>query len=111
MQWVARQSFHHRSALMQGWGVGLLLASGALWVWLAFLLVDQRDAYCYRTVSNCELITAWPQQLTILAVSAPLSVLGAALLVGGSVRRQTSAHVLRIIELQKSEERARAKGK
>lgn len=109
MQWVARQSFHHRSAQMQGWGGILLLAAGALWVWLAFLLWDQADAYCYRTVSNCTLITAWPRQLTILAASVPLSVAGAALLVGGSVRRQTSAHVLRIIELQKSEDRARTK--
>ncbi|MGC5394565.1 hypothetical protein ACPXCP_02305 [Streptomyces sp. DT20] len=111
MYWVARQRFHHRSALMQGWGVALLLAASALWVWLAFLLVDQRDAYCYRTVSNCELITAWPQQLTLLAVSVPLSLLGTALLVGGSVRRQTSAHILQVIEMQKSEDRARAAGK
>ncbi len=71
----------------------------------------QRDAYCYRTVSNCELITARPQQLAILGGSAPLSVLGAALLVDGSVRRQTSAHILHVIEMQKSEERARSGGK
>ena len=31
------------------------------------------------------------------------------LLVAGSVRRQTSAHVLRVIEMQQSEERARKK--
>ncbi|WLQ41446.1 hypothetical protein P8A22_16475 [Streptomyces laculatispora] len=109
MQWVACQNFHHRSALMQGWGVALLLVACALWVWLAFLPAGQADAYCYRTVSNCELITAWPEQLTILAVSAPLSVLGSALLVGGSVRRQTSAHVLQVIEMQKSQDRARGK--
>ncbi|MEV0915304.1 hypothetical protein AB0I93_13680 [Streptomyces sp. NPDC049967] len=42
------------------------------------------------------------------AVPAPLSVLGAALLVGGSVRRQTSAHILQVIEMQKSEDRARS---
>ncbi|MFF1921876.1 hypothetical protein ACFVW8_15045 [Streptomyces sp. NPDC058221] len=111
MQWVARQNFHHRSALMQGWGVVLLLAACALWIWLAFVLVDQQDAYCYRTVSNCVRVTALPKQLTLLAASGPLSVLGAALLVGGSVRRQTSAHVLQVIEMQKSEERARAGGK
>ncbi|MFD0023658.1 hypothetical protein [Streptomyces sp. NPDC058382] len=111
MQWAARQNFHHRSVLMQGWGVVLLLVACALWIWLAFLLVDQQDAYCYRTVYNCVLVTSLPKQLTILAVSVPLSVLGAALLVGGSVRRQTSAHVLQVIEMQKSEDRARANGK
>ncbi|MFD4942861.1 hypothetical protein ACFVYE_36675 [Streptomyces sp. NPDC058239] len=109
MQWATRQQFHHRSVLMQTWGAVLLLVACALWIRLGFLLVDQQDAYCYRVTMECEVVTEWPKQLAMLGISAPLSVLGAALLVGGSVRRQTSAHVLQVIEMQKSEERDRAK--
>lgn len=109
MQWVARQKFHRRSAPMQGWGVALLPVACALWVWPAFLPADRSDAYGYRTVSNRRPLTARPERLTIPAVSAPVSVFGAALLVGGSVRRQTGAHILQVIETQKSEERARGK--
>ncbi|MFF1837340.1 hypothetical protein ACFVXE_24495 [Streptomyces sp. NPDC058231] len=109
MQWVARQQFHHRSALMQGWGAALLLVSVGLWIWLAFLLTDQADAYCYRVTMECKVISGWSEQIIVLALSGPLSVLGSALLVGGSVRRQTSAHVLQVIEMQESEERARNK--
>ncbi|MFF2410346.1 hypothetical protein [Streptomyces sp. NPDC058092] len=109
MQWAARQQFHHRSALMQAWGAVLLIVACALWIWLGFLLVEQQDAYCYRVTNDCEMITEWPKQLAILAISAPLSVCGAALLVGGSVRRQTSAHVFQVIEMQRSEERSRSK--
>ncbi|MFJ1926893.1 MULTISPECIES: hypothetical protein [unclassified Streptomyces] len=117
VHWGARQRLHQRSAPIQGCGVALPPAASALrvwpalWVWPAFLLVDQRDAYRYRTVSDGELITGWPQQLATLAVSAPLSVPGAALLVGGSVHRRTSAHSLRIIETRKSEDRSRSGGK
>lgn len=106
MHWVATQRFHHRSALMQRWGVALLLGACALWIWLAFLLADRSDAYCYRA---CEQITDLSELLTILIVSVPLSVLGAALLIGGSVRRQTSAHIHQVIEMQQSEDRAREK--
>ncbi|WP_393059783.1 hypothetical protein [Streptomyces sp. LN549] len=110
MQWVERQHFHHRSALMQGWGAVLLLVACVLWVWLGFLLWDQDDTlYCFRASSVCELDSTMPKQLVLLALSAPLSVAGSALLVAGSVRRQTSAHVLRVIEMQQSEDRARAK--
>ncbi|MFF8913625.1 hypothetical protein ACF08M_09945 [Streptomyces sp. NPDC015032] len=108
MQWAARQRFHHTSALMQTWGAVLLIVACALWIWLGFLLADEQEVYCYH-VSRCEVVTEVPKQLTVLGASVPLSVLGTALLVGGSVRRQTSAHVLQVIEMQKSEERARAK--
>ncbi|WP_406322240.1 hypothetical protein [Streptomyces sp. NBC_01637] len=52
---------------------------------------------------ECTVVSELPKQLTVLAVCGPLSVLGSALLVGGSVRRQTSAHVFQVIEMQKSE--------
>lgn len=110
MQWVERQHFHHRSALMQGWGAVLLLVACGLWVRLGFLMWDQDDSlYCFRASSICELDSTMPTQLILLAVSAPLSVAGSALLVAGSVRRQTTAHVLRVIEMQQSEERSRRK--
>ncbi|NED07374.1 hypothetical protein G3I55_37720 [Streptomyces sp. SID6648] len=109
MQWVARQQFHRTSTSMQTWGVVLLLGACALWVRLAFLLVEQSDASCYGETQYCDLIEAWPEQLTLLAISAPVSVLGTALLVAGAVRRQTSAHVLEVIEMQGAEERARQK--
>ncbi|MGW1102174.1 hypothetical protein [Streptomyces sp. NPDC002540] len=108
MQWAARQRFHHRSTLMQAWGAVLLVVACVLWIRLGFLLAEQWDAYCYR-VSQCEAVTEVPKQLTVLGISALLSVLGTALLVAGSVRRQTSAHVFEVIEMQKSEERERAK--
>ena len=95
---------------MQGWGVLLLLAACALWVWLGFLVWEQDDTlYCFRASSVCELDSTMPKQLILLSLSAPLSVAGSALLVAGSVRRQTTAHVLRVIEMQQSEERARRK--
>ncbi|MCT2545973.1 hypothetical protein ACFV8E_22405 [Streptomyces sp. NPDC059849] len=110
MQWAARQYFHHRSALMQAWGAVLLLVACALWVWLGFQLAGQQDVYCHRTMSgSCEVDTGLPKQLTVLGISAPLSVVGAGLLVAGTVRRQTSAHVFEVIEMQKSEERNRQK--
>ncbi|MFB6987208.1 hypothetical protein ACFC0C_11765 [Streptomyces sp. NPDC056178] len=108
MQWAARRQFHHRSALMQAWGAVLLVVACVLWIRLGFMLAEQWDAYCYR-VSQCEAVTEVPKQLTVLGISALLSVLGTALLVAGSVRRQTSAHVFEVIEMQKSEERERAK--
>ncbi|GFN06159.1 hypothetical protein ACIQ9K_11780 [Streptomyces microflavus] len=94
---------------MQSWGAVLLIAACALWVRLAFLLVEQSDASCYGETQNCGLIEAWPEQLTILAVSVPLSVLGTVLFVAGTVRRQISAHVLEVIEMQRAEKRARQK--
>lgn len=109
MQWAARQRFHHTSTTMQTWGAVLLLAACALWVRLAFLLVEQADTTCFAVTNHCSLVTAWPEQLTLLAASAPLSVLGAALFVAGTVRRQASAHVLEVIEMQRAEQRARQK--
>ncbi|MFI1842394.1 hypothetical protein ACH439_09765 [Streptomyces microflavus] len=109
MQWIARQQFHRTSTSMQSWGAVLLIAACALWVRLAFLLVEQSDASCFGETQNCGLIEAWPEQLTILAVSVPLSVLGTVLFVAGTVRRQTSAHVLEVIEMQRAEKRARQK--
>ncbi|MFD8667968.1 hypothetical protein ACFV1U_21545 [Streptomyces microflavus] len=109
MQWIARQQFHRTSTSMQSWGAVLLIAACALWVRLAFLLVEQSDASCYGETQNCGLIEAWPEQLTILAVSVPLSVLGTVLFVAGTVRRQISAHVLEVIEMQRAEKRARHK--
>ncbi len=94
---------------MQSWGAVLLIAACALWVRLAFLLVEQSDASCFGETQNCGLIEAWPEQLTILAVSVPLSVLGTVLFVAGTVRRQISAHVLEVIEMQRAEKRARQK--
>ncbi|MFJ7626642.1 hypothetical protein ACIQZN_09150 [Streptomyces sp. NPDC097595] len=110
MQWAERQHFNHGSQLMQGWGALLLLIACVLWVWVGFLIWDTENTlYCYRAAFRCELDTTMPKQLTLLGISAPLSVVGTGLLVAGSVRRQTSAHVLRVIEMQQSEERARNK--
>ncbi|MGW9303137.1 hypothetical protein ACWHA3_20275 [Streptomyces cyaneofuscatus] len=90
---------------MQTWGAVLLLAACALWVRLAFLLVEQSGGSCYGETRNCDLIEAWPGQLTLLAVSVPVSVLGVALFVAGTVRRQATAHVLEVIEMQRAEAR------
>ncbi|MEW5536246.1 hypothetical protein AB1339_01070 [Streptomyces cyaneofuscatus] len=109
MQWVARQQFHRTSTSMQTWGTVSLLVACALWVRLAFLLVEQSDASCYGETQNCDLIEAWPGQLTLLAISAPVSVLGVALFVAGTVRRQATAHVLEVIEMQRAEARQRKK--
>ncbi|MFE7618919.1 hypothetical protein [Streptomyces sp. NPDC057496] len=109
MQWTARQHFHHRSALMQTWGSVLLLAACVLWIWLGFLLADPEDTYYYGGTSVYKVESGVPKQLTLLGISVPLSVLGTGLLVAGSVRRQTSAHVFEVIEMQKSEERSREK--
>ncbi|MFF2328294.1 MULTISPECIES: hypothetical protein [unclassified Streptomyces] len=109
MQWEARHYFDRGSVLMQLWGAALLIVACVLWVWLGFLLVDQHDTVCFTVTTHCEMVTAWPKQLTILGISAPLSVFGAALFVAGTVRKQTSTHVLQVIEMQQSEERSRNK--
>ncbi|MGQ4484627.1 hypothetical protein LRE75_20235 [Streptomyces sp. 372A] len=110
MQWAERQHFNHRSSLMQGWGALLLLIACALWVRVGYLIWDSEDRmYCFRASSICKMDTTMPDQLTLLGISAPLAVAGTGLIVAGSVRRQTSAHVLRVIEMQQSEERARTK--
>ncbi|MFG2561189.1 hypothetical protein [Streptomyces sp. NPDC048496] len=64
-----------------------------------------------RTGSYARTITCRPAggASTPFDFSAPSSVLGAALFVAGSVRKQTSAHVFEVIEKQKSEERSRQK--
>lgn len=93
---------------MQGWGLGLLFLACLLWIRLGYLVIDQFDAYCVDDV-HCPVVAEWPELFGILAASVPLSVIGGALFVGGAVRRQTSAHVLRIIEMERSEERARQK--
>lgn len=94
---------------MQTWGAVLLLAACASWVRLAFLLVEQSDVSCFDVTPGCSMVTAWPEQLTLLAISVPVSVLGVALFVAGTVRRQTSAHVLEVIEMQRAEKRQKEK--
>ncbi|MFJ9393375.1 hypothetical protein ACIRQT_00650 [Streptomyces californicus] len=110
MHWIARQHFNRISTLLQMWGAVLLLGACALWARLAFLLVDG-DASCSGETQYCDLIDNLPEQLTLLAASSPLSVLGTALLVAGTVRRQASGHALAVIELRASEDRAQQKSR
>ncbi|MFD3412676.1 hypothetical protein [Streptomyces cyaneofuscatus] len=62
-----------------------------------------------REAQNCDLIEAWPGRLTLLAISVPVSVLGVALFVAGTVRRQATAHVREVIEMQRAEARQKKK--
>ena len=123
MQWEERHYFSNRSRLMQIWGVTLLLVTCGLWIWLGYLLLTSYtvstsshtyecdppivDSYASGSWTPCASERDWPDLMLILAASVPPALVGTGLCVGGSTRKQISAHVFEIIEMQKSEERLR----
>ncbi|MFC9249101.1 hypothetical protein ACFT7S_35240 [Streptomyces sp. NPDC057136] len=125
MHWAARADFDRRAGALMAWGVGLLLVATGLLAWLGYLLLApftmasyQHDVECEAPISAtyapdegsfCGSERDWPELLGILSLSVPPAVTGAALLVSGSTRRRTSTHVLQVLEMQASEERARNK--
>ncbi|MFI9625154.1 hypothetical protein [Streptomyces sp. NPDC052042] len=127
MQWPARQEFNNRSGGLIGWGLALLAVASGLLIWLGYLLlapytVDSpyssgtmdcespiADPYFQKDRSPCGPERDWPGLMLILASSVPPAVAGTALCVTGSTRRQVSAHVFSIIEMQKVEERRQKK--
>lgn len=126
MQWAARQDFDRRAGRQQTWGSALLLLAAALLLWLGYLLLVpftvndyQREVSCESLVfydgstasyaQDCLAEREWPELLALGALSVPPAVAGAALFTSGSTRKQASAHALRVIELQQSEERAKRK--
>ncbi|MEU3216504.1 hypothetical protein ACF1BP_07385 [Streptomyces sp. NPDC014735] len=125
MHWAVRQDFDRRSGTLIGWGLGLLAVATGLLIWLGYLLlapytVHSRtgtlecdspvaDSSFQNTSSRCGPERDWPELMLIFALSVPPAVAGTALCVSGSTRRQTTAHIFEVIEMQKSEERLRAK--
>ncbi|WP_103531572.1 hypothetical protein [Streptomyces sp. SM11] len=127
MHWAARQEFDRRAGARVAWGVGLSAVAAGLLLWLGYLLLapytvpsssPTRDLECesplehggsHTRPSLCAGEREWPELVGILALSVPTAVAGAALVVSGTSRRRTSAHVFEILEMQASEERTRAK--
>ncbi|MFF3731700.1 hypothetical protein ACFYXM_15600 [Streptomyces sp. NPDC002476] len=125
MHWAARQHFDRRSGTLLGWGLGLLAVAAGLLIWLGYLLLAPYTVHSYSYDLECDSPVAdshfrsssprcgsardWPELMLILALSVPPAVAGTALCVSGSTRKQTSAHVFAVIEMQKSEERLRNK--
>ncbi|EFE76729.1 hypothetical protein K7395_14080 [Streptomyces filamentosus] len=126
MHWAVRQEFDRRAGARVAWGVGLSAVAAGLLLWLGYLLLapytvassPSRDLECesplahgrsHTSPSLCAGERDWPELVGILALSVPTAVAGAALVVSGTSRRRTSAHVFAILEMQASEVRARGK--
>ncbi|MFF2730317.1 hypothetical protein ACFVS9_20780 [Streptomyces sp. NPDC058008] len=130
MQWTARQEFDRWAGRQQGWGVGLMAVSAALFLWLGYLLLmpftvhDYADEIAcdapvfYESESTpysqgagklCSAARDWPELLAIGVLAVPPAIVGAALFTSGSSRKRASAHVFRVLEMQESEDRAKQK--
>ncbi|MFG3406155.1 hypothetical protein [Streptomyces sp. NPDC048142] len=127
MHWAVRQEFDRRAGARVAWGVGLSAVAAGLLLWLGYLLLapytvpsssPTRSLECespmeyggsHTSPSLCAGERGWPELVGILALSVPTAVAGAALIVSGTSRRRTSAHVLEVLEMRASEERAGAK--
>ncbi|MEU1488084.1 hypothetical protein [Streptomyces sp. NPDC005752] len=57
----------------------------------------------------CSAERDWPELLAIGLLAVPPAIAGAALFTSGSARKRSSARVFAVLEMQKSEERARRK--
>ncbi|MGW1463424.1 hypothetical protein ACWCPT_03575 [Streptomyces sp. NPDC002308] len=124
MYWETRQDFDRRAATRSAWGMGLVAVAAVLLVWLGWLLlvpfsvassVGDTEIDCGAPVSEtyspdspnvCAQERQWPELVGVLGLSVPFAVTGAALWVSGNSRRRTTEHVLRLLELQETEERS-----
>ncbi|WP_405614692.1 hypothetical protein [Streptomyces sp. NBC_01508] len=130
MQWPARQEFDRWAGRQQSWGAGLMAVSAALFLWLGYLLLipfsveyysdeiaceapvfydSESTSYSQGAAKRCSAARDWPELLGLGFLAVPPGIAGAALFTSGSARTRTSAHVLRILEMRESEERARQK--
>lgn len=130
MQWPARQEFDRSAGRQQGWGAGLMTVSAALFLWLGYLLLipfsthyyhdeiaceapvfhsSESTSYSQGAAKRCSAERDWPELLGIGFLAVPPAIAGAALFTSGSARKRASAHVLLILEMRESEERARQK--
>ncbi|MFB8027449.1 hypothetical protein ACFQ6U_24030 [Streptomyces sp. NPDC056465] len=132
MQWTARQEFDRGAGRLQGWGLGLMVVSAVLFLWLGRLLLmpftvessfgeidcdapvfytSESTPYSESTPTLCVARRDWPELLALGIFAVPPAVAGAALFTSGSTRKRASAHVFRILEMQDSEERARQRAR
>lgn len=107
-----------------------MAVSAALFLWLGYLLLTPFSVHHYRDEFECEVPVFyssestsysqgaqkrcsaerdWPELLGLGILAVPPTIAGAALFTSGSARKRASAHVLLILEMQESEERARRK--
>ncbi|WP_299535229.1 hypothetical protein [uncultured Streptomyces sp.] len=123
MYWSVRQEFDRAAGRAVGWGIGLLAVSAVLLGWFGFLLLTPftateyqdevecdapvSDTYAGNTRSLCHGERDWPELVGILALAVPTTAAGTALWAVGSSRKRTTDHVLRLLELQESEQRDR----
>ncbi|MFD4261532.1 hypothetical protein ACFWR9_28885 [Streptomyces sp. NPDC058534] len=117
--------FRYRYSRIRAWGIGLLVVAALQWTWCALLLLtpyevdeepdDRYPAQCesrlltdYGTANDglqrgdwCQNERDWPEALTVLGLSVPVSVAGVALFTSGSVSLRMSAHAEAMRELDK----------
>ncbi|MCP3819202.1 hypothetical protein NLX86_14125 [Streptomyces sp. A3M-1-3] len=120
--------FRRRAKRAQAWGFGLLSAAALLWLWVGILLLtpyevggerySSRDCESrffteYGTANegavngtSCAAERDWPELLGVLALSVPVSVVGAVLYTGGSVSNRMSEHAAEIERLSTPADRA-----
>ncbi|WP_175408095.1 hypothetical protein [Streptomyces sp. TRM64462] len=114
--------FRERSRRLRTWGVVLLSAAGALWLWLAVLLFTsysiegyQRQTDCsapfdrHRVVYDGLCATGerdWPVAVTLLAASLPFALAGTALVTAGVVSVRMSEHGIELERLREQDRTA-----
>ncbi|MEW2085758.1 hypothetical protein [Streptomyces sp. NPDC005283] len=111
--------FDESSARLRKWGVVLLAATGALWLWFAVLLytpyttdqarggpadcdsrffTDRREANeLAASGGRCEAERDWPELLAVLGASIPTAIAGTALFTTGMTSIRMNRHVSEVV--------------
>ncbi|WP_338145971.1 hypothetical protein [Streptomyces scabichelini] len=121
-------AFRERSRRLRAWGLGFLSVAGLLWVWCAVLLLMPYQVGEPDTVNHdecesrlltdlgtanegswraetCESERDWPEAVAVLALSVPVSIVGAILFTTGIVSVRLSEHAEDIARLKERDAR------
>ncbi|MET8172190.1 hypothetical protein [Streptomyces clavifer] len=105
--------FRDKATKTRTWGVVLLSLAAVLRAWCAVLLAtsyqaDRKPDDTYPDDCESRLFWDWPEVLTVLGTSVPVSVAGGTLFAMGTVSRRISSYGRAIRELDKPADRPKA---